>query len=241
MTATRSTLALLLALGIAAQAPAATTEELEVKLQALAVQMQALQAEITALKAQNAANANAGAVPAASSTTVAASLPPAVAAEHGVDWFGYGEINYWRPDASTDTRADVGRFVLGAAYRFDDRTRMVSELEIEHAVASSDDSGEVEVEQAYIERQLGDSTYAKFGLFLIPSGMLNESHEPTRYYGVFRNAVETAIIPTTWREGGFAVQGNTDGGLRWDLGISTGFNLSKWDPTSSEEIGRAHV
>ena len=39
--------------------------------------------------------------------------------------------------------------------------------------------------------------------------MLNENHEPTRYYGVFRNFVETAIIPTTWREGGFAVQGNT--------------------------------
>ncbi len=72
------------------------------------------------------------------------------------------------------------------------------------------------------------------GLFLIPSGLLNENHEPTRFYGVFRNRVETAIIPTTWREGGTLLQGNTDFGLRWDAGLTTGFDLSKWDPTSPE-------
>jgi hypothetical protein len=76
--------------------------------------------------------------------------------------------------------------------------------------------------------------FAKGGLFLIPSGMLNENHEPTRYYGVFRNHVETQIIPTTWREGGAMVEGRTQFGLRWDAGVSTGFNLSKWDPASDE-------
>src|SRR5581483_693565 len=111
-----------------------------------------------------------------------------------------------------------------------------SELEVEHAVSSADDSGEVEVEQAWIERQLNDSTYAKLGLFLIPSGMLNESHEPTRYYGVFRNFVETAIIPSTWRELGASIEGNTASGVRWDVGLTTGSDLSKWDATSSEGI-----
>ena len=42
------------------------------------------------------------------------------------------------------------------------------------------------------------------GLFLIPSGILNTAHEPTQYFGVTRNFVETSIIPTTWREGGVA-------------------------------------
>jgi hypothetical protein len=101
-------------------------------------------------------------------------------------------------------------------------------------VSSSSDPGEVEIEQAYIERDLSHGIFAKAGLFLIPSGMLNESHEPTRYYGVFRNFVETAIIPTTWREGGVAMQGNTTTGFRWDVGVTTGFDLSKWDATSSE-------
>ena len=235
MSAARICAALLLALGFAAQAPAATNAELEAKLQALAAQLQSLQAEVAALKAQSGTVA---ATSAGSSTVAAAASAPAPAApastDDPLDWFGYGEINYSRPDDSSATTADVGRFVFGASYRFDDRTKFVSELEVEHAIASADDSGEVEVEQAYIERQLGDSTFAKFGLFLIPSGMLNESHEPTRYYGVFRNLVDTAIIPSTWRELGASVQGTTAGGFGWNVGITTGPNSSGWDPTSTE-------
>ena len=219
--------ALLTTAGVAS---AATPEEMEARLNALASQVAALQSEVAQLKAQKVvATTPAPAAPVASA--------PAAAAEPAsqVQWFGYGELNYSRPtsDASAAT-ADVGRFVLGASYAFDDKTRLVSEVEVEHAVSSADDAGEVEIEQAYIERELTDSVFAKAGLFLIPVGLLNENHEPTRYYGVFRNFVETAIIPTTWREGGFAVQGNTSGGLRWDAGISTGFNLSKWDATASE-------
>ena len=238
--AAASTLAVL----AAHPALAVTTEELEAKLQALASQVQALQSEVAALKAQN---GTAGSAPreaqvntgsASSLNTLAdAAAPGAVTNEKKVDWFGYGEFNYTRPtDDSSGTSADVGRFVLGTAYRFDDRTRFVSELEIEHAVSSATDAGEVEVEQAWIERQVSSSTYAKLGLFLIPSGMLNESHEPTRYYGVFRNFVKTAIIPSTWRELGIAFEGNTSSGLRWDVGLTTGNDLSKWDAGSSEGI-----
>jgi hypothetical protein len=155
--------------------------------------------------------------------------------ETGVSWFGYGELNYSRPSEDhADATADVGRFVIGVGYRFDDRTRFASELEVEHTIASAEDAGEAEVEQAYIEHEIGNSTYARLGLVLVPSGLLNEYHEPTRFYGVFRNFVETAIIPTTWREGGIAFQGNTVGGLRWDVGLTTGFDLSKWDPESEE-------
>src|SRR5882672_3151964 len=222
----RTAVAAMLALLFTAVAGAATPEELEAKLQVLVAQVQALQGEVAALKAQQNAPA-----PAA----LAASAAPASGAP-ALSWFGYGEINYSRPDDSNATSADVGRFVLGTSYSFDDKTRLVSELEVEHAVASSDDSGEVEVEQAYIERQLSDATYTRFGLFLIPSGMLNESHEPTRYYGVFRNTVETAIIPSTWREIGASVQGTTAGGFRWNVGLTTGSRLSAWDATSSEGI-----
>ena len=216
---------------------AATPEDLDARLNALAAQVTALQSEVAALKAEKAA----ASAPAAGMAPARVAAAPAAAPDAGpVEWFGYGELNYSRPtgDAAGAT-ADVGRFVLGASYAFDDKTRFVSELELEHAVSSADDPGEVEVEQAYIERRLSDSVFAKAGLFLIPVGLLNENHEPTRYYGVFRNFVETAIIPTTWREGGFAVQGNTRGGLRWDAGISTGFNLSKWDATASEGQRRA--
>jgi hypothetical protein len=238
--------AALLAAALSPFAAAATPEELEARLQALASQVQSLQSELAALKERQAASAVnvATAAPAAGSANTGA-LPAedrgnadgASSVVSRLDWFGYGELNYSRPtDESSGTTADVGRFVLGTAYRFDDRTRLVSELEVEHAVASADDAGEVEVEQAWLERRLTDSTYARLGLFLIPSGMLNESHEPTRYYGVFRNVVETAIIPSTWRELGASLEGTTTSGLRWDVGVTTGSDLSKWDATSAEGI-----
>jgi len=173
--------------------------------------------------------------PSTSGNASYASLFPSGAQGGGPNFFGYGELNYSHPRAdSAATRADLARFVLGTGYRFDEQTRFVSELELEHAVSSASDPGEIEVEQAYIERDLAAGVFARAGLILIPSGTLNENHEPTRYYGVFRNFVETAIIPSTWREGGVALQGNTEGGLRWDVGLTTGFDLSRWEATSTE-------
>ena len=214
-------------------AHAATQEELEAKVQALSQQLQELQREIAEMKQQQTSSV--------ASVTSAAGQPQPVASApidnaREPTWFGYGEINYSRPAGNaSDATADLGRFVLGLEYAFDDRTRLMSEVEVEHAVSSADDAGEVEIEQAYIERELTNTIFGKAGLFLIPSGLLNESHEPTRYYGVFRNLVETAIIPTTWREGGLALQGRTDSGLRWDVGVTTGFDLSKWDASAEGE------
>lgn len=151
-----------------------------------------------------------------------------------LSWFGYGELTYDRPaDHPEEARFDLARFVIGAGYRFDDRTRLQSELEVEHAVSSSSDPGEVEIEQAYIEHELSDGSFVRAGLFLIPSGLLNENHEPTRFHGVFRNFVETAIIPSTWREGGIGVQHSTSNGFTLQAGLTTGFDLSKWNAASS--------
>lgn len=224
-----------LACTLAAVSPAraASQADLEAKVAELAQQLQEVQRELAALKSSQQQSASAPAAAPAAMAATGRAEPD----RNGVDWFGYGELSYSRPtDDSAGTTADVGRFVLGASYRFDERTRFISELEIEHAIASADDAGEVEVEQAWIERELSDTIYAKFGLFLIPSGLLNESHEPTRYYGVFRNFVETAIIPTTWREIGAALEGNTTAGWRWDVGITTGHDLSAWDATSEEGL-----
>lgn len=149
--------------------------------------------------------------------------------------WGYGEIGYARPTHdSSQTQADLARAVLGWGHRFDDRTRMAAELEVEHAVASSTDKGEVEIEQFYAERDFTDRVGGRAGLFLVPIGFINEHHEPTQYYSVFRNFVETSIIPTTWREGGLAVYGGTESGLKWNVGLTTGFNLANWDPSSNE-------
>lgn len=148
---------------------------------------------------------------------------------------GYGEIQFshFTKDGSKDT-ADLRRFVLALTHRFDDRTELVTELEVEHAVSSADDKGEVEIEQAYIQHRLSPTWSLRGGLFLVPAGLLNEHHEPTAYYGVERNAVETAIIPSTWREGGLQVVGSFENGILLQAGVSTGFDFSKWDAASTE-------
>jgi|KBSSwiStaDraftv2_1062776.scaffolds.fasta_scaffold00172_42 hypothetical protein len=153
-----------------------------------------------------------------------------VGALDNVRLWGYGEIYYSRPSRDTSrTTADLARAVFGIGYRFNDRTEFNSEYEVEHAVSSSEDPGEFEVEQFYVDRQLTDSATLRAGLFLLPFGFINEHHEPTNFYGMQRNFVETLIIPSTWREGGLSFHGTTDFGIGWSAGVTTGVNLANWE------------
>jgi hypothetical protein len=148
---------------------------------------------------------------------------------------GYGEVNYNRPTKDpSQAQADVRRAVIAIEHRFDESNKLVTEFEWEHAVVSADDQGESEVEQLYVEHEFGNGLRGKAGLFLIPAGLLNTNHEPTAFYGVERNFVETAIIPSTWREAGIGLSGSDDNGWSWDTGITTGFDLTKWDASSDE-------
>jgi Phosphate-selective porin O and P len=147
-----------------------------------------------------------------------------------VKLWGYGELYYTDPVHDRKrAQADLARAVFGIGYSFDSRTEFNSEYELEHAVASSSDPGEFEVEQFYVDRQLNDAVAVRGGLFLMPFGFLNEHHEPTNFYGVQRNFVETLIIPSTWREGGFNFHGDTQSGFGWNIGVTTGVDLSKWN------------
>ena len=227
----RTKLSLLIAALLAAPCSYADDAELrarvvrlEAEVQALTRALKQIDAKAESIAIQQEARASAG------GATVAETIGPAFAS---TTIYGYGELNYTHPRASSQTLADLRRAVFGFGHRFDDDTRFISEFEFEHAVASASDRGEAEVEQFYTDHRLAQNTNAKAGLFLIPAGLLNESHEPTHYYGVERNFVETAIIPSTWREGGVGVYGSTDFGLAWDTGVTTGFNLAKWDSSNT--------
>lgn len=231
-----------LAATLALASPARADEAaLQQRLDALAAELKAVQQELARLKHESAPRTAATGAPAAGVAPAPVVASPAATTfpQIGPDTVltSYGEIAYSRPkDATDQTTADVTRFVLGFQHRFGERTKVVAELEVEHAVSSADDSGEVAVEQMYVEHALTDTTSGKAGLFLIPSGLLNENHEPTAYYGVFRNFVETSIIPTTWREVGIGATWHGPSGLTLDAGVTTGFDLSKWDPNSPEGL-----
>lgn len=153
---------------------------------------------------------------------------------------GYGEAIYsrYRNDSSRN-QADLKRFVLFFGHRFNDRLSFNSEVEWEHAIASAEDAGETEIEQAYLDYKLTDNTSLRAGLFLMPFGFINESHEPPTYYGADRNFVETRIIPTTWREGGISLRGTTDNGWSWNTGLTTGFQIAKFD-NPARPLGSVH-
>ncbi|HJV52143.1 MAG TPA: hypothetical protein VJ652_11815 [Noviherbaspirillum sp.] len=222
--------AILAAFVLAPAAAFASEAELMQRIEKLAAELEKVKAELAATKQKTetvekrqeslaAAPAREGAASGAPQTVVT----------------GYGEINYNHPtkDAS-GSQTDVRRAVIGIQHRFDDKTKLVSEFELEHAVTSKDDEGEVAVEQLYVEREFDNGLRAKAGLFLIPVGLLNTNHEPTAYYGVERNFVETAIIPSTWREVGVGLSSMLENGLSWDAGVTTGFDLQNWDATSEE-------
>ena len=147
---------------------------------------------------------------------------------------GYGEINYLNYDGSTADEFDMQRFILFLGHKFSDKTRLFSEIEFEHAqVKGGESGGEVAMEQAYIEHTLREGLNFRAGLQIVPIGLLNEYHEPPIFYGVERNEIETRIIPSTWIEIGFGLNGKTINGLEYFAGVSTTPDASKFKTTSS--------
>ncbi|MCX4187422.1 porin [Methylophaga sp. OBS4] len=143
---------------------------------------------------------------------------------------GYGELHYNnlenQGDADDKDEIDFHRFVLFFNHEFNDRLRFFSELELEHSLAGEGKNGEVEIEQAFIQYDLNDRHRVNAGLFLMPVGLLNETHEPPTFYGVERNNVEKNIIPTTWWEGGAMLSGEIAQGFSYDVAATSGLNTN---------------
>lgn len=140
---------------------------------------------------------------------------------------GYGELHYNSLDSKDEI--DFHRFVLFFGHRFNDWIRFSSEVELEHALvkdtSNASGPGEVELEQAYLDFDLTPNHTARAGLFLVPVGIVNETHEPPVFYGVERNPVETNIIPATWWEGGAGLHGRLGTGFGYDLALTSGFKV----------------
>ena len=144
---------------------------------------------------------------------------------------GYGELHYNSLENQLDggkddkDEIDLHRFVFYFGHQYTDELRFYSEFEVEHAIAGDGKVGEVEIEQAFIEWDYADSHRVVGGVFLIPVGILNETHEPDTFYGVERNLVEKNIIPATWWEGGVALNGEIAPGLSYNTAATSGLFL----------------
>jgi hypothetical protein len=152
------------------------------------------------------------------------------AVKQGVSIGGYGEFLYQNfdgsledgsPSGATDS-ADLVRLVLYTGYKFNDRILFNSEIEYEHATTGEGDEekGEVSVEFAYLDFLFAEGMGVRTGLVLVPVGFINELHEPPIFLGTRRPMVESQILPTTWRELGAGVFGET-GPLSWRAYLTT--------------------
>jgi len=132
----------------------------------------------------------------------------------GVSIGGYGELLYENYAADRDDgtapgktdQADMLRAIVYFGYKFSDRLLLNTEVEFEHGT-TSDGTGEVSVEFAYLDYLWRDEVNLRGGMVLLPVGLVNELHEPTVFLTAKRPGVEQAIIPTTWRENGFGLFG----------------------------------
>lgn len=142
---------------------------------------------------------------------------------------GYGELHYNNLDSGKEI--DFHRFVLFFNHEFSDRLRFFSELELEHSLSGEGKPGEVELEQAAIQFDINNNLAVTGGLFLLPVGIINETHEPPTFYGVERNPVEKNIIPTTWWEGGAMISGKPAPAWSYDVAVTSGLSV----PTSGSK------
>lgn len=153
---------------------------------------------------------------------------------------GYGELHYNNLSNGTGSQKkeiDFHRFVLFFGHDFNEDIRLFSEFELEHALVKDSDTdtdgtstsinkapGEVELEQAYVQVDINDRQTVNAGVFLLPVGIMNETHEPPTFYGTERNPVEKNIIPATWWEAGAMLSSYNDSGFSYDIALTSGLN-----------------
>lgn len=135
--------------------------------------------------------------------------------ERGVSIGGYGEAVYYNYAGSKDDgsngKADVTdllRAIVYVGYKFNSKWLLNTEFEFEHGTTSGG-AGSVSAEFVHLEYTHSPAFNMRFGLLLVPMGLVNELHEPTVYMGANRPDVEKAIMPSTWRENGLGIYGDT--------------------------------
>ncbi|MBE0643994.1 MAG: hypothetical protein IH600_07930 [Bacteroidetes bacterium] len=129
--------------------------------------------------------------------------------DSGTNIGGYGEIHYNEPEGSGKGVLDFHRFVLYVNHQFDDWVSFTSELEVEHTfVGPEENSGELSLEQAFIELRPSDAIGVRAGILLVPVSLINAYHEPPTFHGVERPNYHRNLIPTTWREAGVGIFGS---------------------------------
>ncbi len=156
---------------------------------------------------------------------------------------GYGELhlNYSRPSTGTAAAPilDFHRWILFVNHQWTDQWSLASELEVEHNfIEGGKASGEVELEQAYVQFRSMPQLVLQAGVLLPSVGLLNERHEPNLFLSVERPVYNNAIIPTTWFGNGLAARGFIANSLQYSAVIMEGLDDRKFKAKDGIRSGR---
>ncbi len=151
---------------------------------------------------------------------------------------GYMEMHL-NHDGINPTTLDFHRFVLLFGYNFSDRIQFVSELELEHGfVEGAELSGELELEQAFLNFRLHPKANFRAGMMLTPVGIINLYHEPTSFNGVERPFLDTVILPSTWSSNGAGLVGDLGKGFHYQAFVMSPLNGSFFSTDEGLRGGR---
>jgi hypothetical protein len=245
-----------------AQVPAGGPPSMEERFGLLEERIRQLEAEIARLKGEKAEAAPQAAPqpaapvqtaeaqeprqpPAGTERPMAEVLPTAGAqsadlssSETRMPFSGYMDYHFNKPDGEPGI-GDFHRFVLLFGHSFNDRIQFWSELELEHAfVAGGEASGELELEQAYLDFLVKPWLNFRSGIMLAPVGLINERHEPPTFNGVERPFVDTVILPTTWFEPGAGIFGDLGKGFVYKAYMMAPLNASRFSAENGIRDGR---
>jgi len=120
---------------------------------------------------------------------------------------------------------DARRFVLLPTYAITDNIIFNAEIEFEHAGAGFDNDdklhGTAEIEQVWVDFKIADAfNWRAPGVDLVPIGYINQHHEPTQFYSVFRPELYNGLIPSTWKVPGSSIYGTIVDGLKYQVMLS---------------------
>ena len=139
---------------------------------------------------------------------------------------------------------DLPHVVIYMGYDFGKGWSVGTEIEFEHggtesAVEIEEDEGgeyeseierggEVALEQFWLQKAFNRYAVIRVGMQVIPVGGLNAHHESTEYFGVYRNAGDFTIIPSTWHEVALTFMGSTPNGWHYQAMFLPGLDSDRF-------------
>ena len=149
----------------------------------------------------------------------------------GLSIGAYGEVQFgYMQNPAAGGQWQLGsdaarRLVLLPTYAITDNIIFNAEIEFEHAGPGFDNDdklhGTAEIEQLWVDFKITDPfNWRAPGIDLVPIGYINQHHEPTEFYSVFRPELYNGLIPSTWKVPATSVYGTIADGVKYQVMLS---------------------